>query len=105
GIRAASFRAGDSVEITEDFGIRQFGPDGALNVSLPSDGSEAQFRGDLSARTLTATGRMSVQGPGAVASGGVLELESGVVPPISARQVSQWWASTSMPPIEAGGAV
>src|SRR5699024_5602970 len=72
---------------------------------LPSDGSEAQFRGDLSARTLTATGRMSVQGPGAVASGGVLELESGVVPPISAPQVSQWWASTSMPPVGDGESV
>ena len=102
---SSSFRAGDAVEITEDFGIRQFGPDGALNVSLPSDGSEAQFRGDLSARTLTATGRMTIQGPGAVASGGVLELESGVVPPIAAPQVSLRWDTTTMPPVADGESV
>ena len=104
-IRGSSFRAGDAVEITEDFGIRQFGPDGALNVSLPSDGSEAQFRGDLSARTLTATGRMTIQGPGAVASGGVLELESGVTPPVSPPQVSLRWESTGMPPLAEGESV
>lgn len=96
-IVSSSFRAGDAVEITEDFGIRQFGPDGALNVSLPSNGSEAQFRGDLSARTLTATGRMAIQGPGAVASGGVLELESGVVPPISPPNVNMTWGRTRFP--------
>ena len=99
-IRSSSFRAGDSVEITSGYGIRQFGPDGALNVSLPSDGSEAKFRGDLSARTLTATGRMSIQGPGAVSSGGTLELESGVVPPVQAPQVKLEWDRTVLPELD-----
>lgn len=104
-VRAGAFYAGDRVEVTEDFGIRQFGPDGELNVNFPSDGSPASLRGDLSARTLTATGRMSIQGPGSVASGGVLELESGVVPPLSPPQVSLWWEMTSMPPVADGESV
>lgn len=99
-IVGSTFRAGDAVEITEDFGIRQFGPDGALNVSLPSDGSPAEFRGDLSARTLTATGRMSVQGPGAIAAGGVLELESGVVPPVAGPQLTNIWDRVDLPALE-----
>lgn len=98
-LSAPSIRVGDAMELTEDFGIRQFGPDGALNVSLPSDGSPAEFRGDLSARTLTATGRMSIQGPGAVASGGVLELESGVVPPVAGPQITNAWQRTTFPPV------
>lgn len=98
-LASSSFRAGDAVKITEEYGIRQFGPDGALNVSLPSDGSPAEFRGDLSARTLTATGRMSIQGPGAIASGGVLELESGGVPPVRPPSVSSSLQTTKFPPV------
>lgn len=98
-IRGSSFRAGDAVEITEDFGVRQFGPDGALNVSIPSDGSEVELRGGVSASTFTATGNMSIQGHGALASGGVLELESGVVPPVAGPQVTNTWDRTTFPPL------
>lgn len=92
-------RVGNAVEITEDYGIRQFGPDGALNISLPSDGSPASFAGDVRAKSLTATGRMAIEGPAVVASGGQLQLESGVTPPATPPNVSSYVKRTQFPPL------
>ncbi|WP_125240660.1 hypothetical protein [Brevibacterium aurantiacum] len=96
-IAASRFTAGEAVEITESYGIRQFGPDGALNVSFPSDGSPATFAGDVRAKSLTATGRMSIEGPAVVASGGQLQLESGVTPPATPPNVSSYTKRTQFP--------
>lgn len=92
-------RVGNAVEITEDYGIRQFGPDGALNISLPSDGSPASFAGDVRAKSLTATGRMAIEGPAVVASGGQMQLESGVTPPATPPNVSSYVKRTQFPPL------
>lgn len=96
-IAASRFTAGTGVEITEDYGIRQFGPNGELNVSFPSDGSPATFAGDVRAKSLTATGRMAIEGPAVVASGGQLQLESGVTPPATPPNVSSYVKRTPFP--------
>lgn len=100
-IAASRFTAGTAVEITENFGIRQFGPSGELNVSFPSDGSPATFAGDVRAKSLTATGRMSIEGPAVVASGGQLQLESGVTPPATPLNVSSYVKRTQFPALAA----
>lgn len=100
-IAASRFTAGTGVEITEDYGIRQFGPNGELNVSFPSDGSPATFAGDVRAKSLTATGRMAIEGPAVVASGGQIQLESGVTPPATPPNVSSYVKRTPFPPLAA----
>lgn len=92
-------RLGDAVEITEGYGIRQFGPDGELNISLPSDGSAATFSGDVRAKSLTTTGRMSIQGQAGVASGAEMQLDSGVTPPAAPPNVSSYVKRTQFPPL------
>lgn len=98
-ISASRFTAGFAVEITESYGIRQFGPDGALNVSLPSDGSTAWISADIKAKSLTVAGPMSIEGLGKVASGGLLQLESGVTPPAAPPNVSTYVKRTQFPPL------
>ena len=100
-ISASRFTAGTAVEITDSYGIRQFGPDGALNVSLPSDGSTAWISADIRAKSLTVTGAMSIEGPGKVASGGQLQLESGVTPPATPPNVSSYAKRTPFPALAA----
>lgn len=100
-ISASRFTAGTAVEITDSYGIRQFGPDGALNVSLPSDGSTAWISADIRAKSLTVTGAMSVEGPAKIASGGQLQLESGVTPPATPPNVSAYVKRTPFPVLAA----
>lgn len=93
---AADIAVGDMIEMNPEVGFRQYGPDGALNVSFPADGAQAEFRGDVSARSLIAR-QMQVQGAATIASGADLVLESGVTAPASAPQVSPYWERVSMP--------
>ena len=95
---SSSFRAGDTVEITEEYGFRQFGPDGALNVDFPSDGSPASVRGDFAARRLSAQ-QMQLTGATTIASGADMVIESGVTAPAAAPQVTPYWGRVSMPPL------
>ena len=95
---SSSFRAGDAVEITEEYGFRQFGPDGALNVDFPSDGSPASVRGDFSARRLSAQ-QLQLTGETTVASGADMVIESGVTAPAAAPQVTPYWGRVAMPPL------
>lgn len=95
---SSSFRAGDAVEITEEYGFRQFGPDGALNVDFPSDGSPASVRGDFSARRLSAQ-QLQLTGATTVASGADVVIESGVTAPAAAPQVTPYWGRITMPPL------
>ena len=95
-LSAPSINLGDSVEITEEYGIRQFGPDGALNVDLPSDGSPASVRGDFSARRLTAQ-QMQLTGATTIASSAGVVIESGVTAPTAAPQVTPYWGRVTMP--------
>lgn len=97
-LSAPSIKLGDAVEITEAHGIRQFGPDGALNVDLPSDGSPAALRGDFSARRLTAQ-HMQLSGDMAVAASAEVVLDPGVVAPAAAPQVSAHWPRVTLPPL------
>ena len=97
-LSAPSIRLGDAVEITEEHGIRQFGPDGALNVDLPSDGSPAALRGDFSARRLTAQ-HMQLSGGMAVAASAEVVLDPGVTAPAAAPQVSAYWPRVTLPPL------
>lgn len=97
-LSAPSIRLGDAVEITEEHGIRQFGPDGALNVDLPSDGSPAALRGDFSARRLTAQ-HMQLSGDMAVAARAEVVLDPGVTAPAAAPQVSAYWPRVTLPPL------
>ena len=97
-LSAPSIRLGDAVEITEEHGIRQFGPDGALNVDLPSDGSPAALRGDFSARRLTAQ-HMQLSGDMAVAASAEVVLDPGVTAPAAAPQVSAYWPRVTLPPL------
>ena len=95
---SSSFRAGDAVEITEEYGFRQFGPDGALNVDFPSDGSPASVRGDFSARRLSAQ-QLQLTGATTIASGADMVIESGVTAPTAAPQVTPYWDRVAMPPL------
>lgn len=95
---SSSFRAGDAVEITEEYGFRQFGPDGALNVDFPSDGSPASVRGDFSARRLSAQ-QLQLTGATTVGSGADVVIESGVTAPAAAPQVTPYWGRITMPPL------
>ena len=95
-LSAPLIKLGDAVEITEGHGIRQFGPDGALNVDLPSDGSPAALRGDFSARRLTAQ-HMQLSGDMAVAASAEVVLDPGVVAPAAAPQVSAHWPRVTLP--------
>ena len=95
-LSAPSIRLGDAVEITEEHGIRQFGPDGALNVDFPSDGSPASVRGDFSARRLSAQ-QMQLAGATTIASGADVVIESGVTAPTAAPQVTPYWGRVTMP--------
>ena len=97
-LSAPSIRLGDAVEITEEHGIRQFGPDGALNVDLPSDGSPAALRGDFSARRLTAQ-HMQLSSDMAVAASAEVVLDPGVTAPAAAPQVSAHWPRVTLPPL------
>ena len=97
-LSAPLIKLGDAVEITEAHGIRQFGPDGALNVDLPSDGSPAALRGDFSARRLTAQ-HMQLSGDMAVAASAEVVLDPGVVAPAAAPQVSAHWPRVTLPPL------
>ena len=97
-LSAPSIKLGDAVEISEAHGIRQFGPDGALNVDLPSDGSPAALRGDFSARRLTAQ-HMQLSGDMAVAASAEVVLDPGVTAPAAAPQVSAYWPRVTLPPL------
>src|SRR5690606_16648017 len=97
-LSAPSIKLGDAVEITEEHGIRQFGPDGSLNVDLPSDGSPAALRGDFSARRLTAQ-HMQLSSDMAVASSAEVVLDPGVTAPAAAPQVSAHWPRVTLPPL------
>ena len=97
-LSAPAIKLGDAVEITEEHGIRQYGPDGALNVDLPSDGSPASVRGDFSARRLTAQ-HMQLSGGMAVAASAEVVLDPGVTAPAAAPQVSAYWPRVTLPPL------
>lgn len=101
-IVSSSFRAGDTVEITEENGFRQYGPDGALLVSFPTDGSRNRFGGEVEATQFTATGSMSIQGPGQIAAGGQLQIESGVTAPATSPSVSATYDQQQLPPLADG---
>lgn len=76
---------------------------GNVTVRLPADGSPAQFKGDVEAQSLTASGRVSMQAPGnEIASGATLILEAGVTPPLTPPTVGTAYTTVPLAPLPAG---
>lgn len=88
---------GAGYQLTEN-GYTSRDADGNVTVRLPADGSTAQFRGDLEAKSLTASGRVSFQAPeNEIASGAALVLESGVTAPASPPSVGTTYQERPLP--------
>jgi len=88
---------GAGFQLTEN-GYTSRDADGNVTVRLPADGSPAQFRGDIEARSLTATGQVSFQAPtNEVASGAALVLASGVAAPATPPTVGTGYTSVRFP--------
>lgn len=88
---------GAGYQLTEN-GYTSRDEDGNVTVRLPADGSTAQFRGDLEAKSLTASGRVSFQAPeNEITSGAALVLESGVQAPASAPTVGTVYETVQFP--------
>ncbi len=100
---AALIQAGDGFLISETDGLMQWAPDGRLNVWLPADGSPAQFRGDLTARSLTVPGRATFEGEAEVSSGGALTISSGVTTPAVPPSVSAAYEQIRLPNLTVDG--
>lgn len=72
--------------------------DGNITVRLPADGSPAQFRGDIEARSLTATGKVSLQASeNEIASGAELIIRGGVSAPVSPLSVGETYDTAQFP--------
>ncbi|MBM6622678.1 hypothetical protein JTF08_13765 [Micrococcaceae bacterium RIT802] len=79
-------------------GYTSWDAEGNLTVRLPSDGSSPQFRGDIEAQSLTASGRVSLRAVGnEITSGAELIMESGVTAPLSPPSVNTVYASVPLP--------
>lgn len=88
---------GAGYQLTEG-GYTSRDADGNVTVRLPSDGSSPQFRGDIEARSLTASGRVSMQATGnEITSGAELVLESGVTAPLSPPTVGVTYDRMELP--------
>ncbi|MGP5725838.1 hypothetical protein ACTXOR_08620 [Arthrobacter rhombi] len=96
---------GAGYQLTEG-GYTSRDADGNVTVRIPADGSTAQFRGDLEAKSLTASGRVSLQAPeNEITSGAALVLESGVQAPASPPTVGTAYETLQFPKPPNGEAV
>ncbi len=87
---------GAGFQLTEN-GYTSRDDDGNVTVRIPADGSTAQFRGDLEAKSLTASGRVSFQAPeNEITSGAAMVLESGVQAPASPPTVGDAYETTTL---------
>lgn len=89
--------SGAGYQLTEG-GYTSRDANGNVTVRLPSDGTPAQFKGDIEAQSLTASGRMSLQATESeIASGAALVLESGVQAPSTSPTVGISYKTVAFP--------
>lgn len=88
---------GAGYQLTEG-GYTSRDANGSVTVRLPSDGTPAQFKGDIEAQSLTASGRVSLQAPeNEIAAGAYVVLESGVSAPASPPTVGAAYETRPIP--------
>lgn len=88
---------GAGYQLTED-GYTSKDDAGNITVRFPSDGGPAQLRGDFEARSLTATGKVSLQAEeNEIVPGASLVVSSGVSTPISPPSAALTFPSKNLP--------
>ncbi|MCQ9367945.1 hypothetical protein NQ036_06765 [Brevibacterium sp. 91QC2O2] len=96
----AIFQAGNT-SISDAFGLQQVDDAGNVLVSIPGDGTPAQFRGDVVADNLE-TPSLSLTGEAVVLKGARLMVASGVTKPSAPLSVSNVWDTIALPAVPAG---